>query len=421
MRILMLSQFIYPPFLGGEERFVIDLSYELAARGHTVSVVTLGQKGYLEFEVQRGVQIYRIQGTTQKMSMLFSDSTHPYAPPFPDPGVLRQLRRIILKERPEIVHAHNWLVHSFTPLKVWSKAKFVVSLHDYSLVCVQKRLMRHEASCTGPGPMKCLECGTRFYGLAKGPLATLANFYWGERERQAVDMFLPVSQATADGNQLDKYHAPYKVVPNFIPDHIDVLDNDHDPLLSQLPKEGFLLFVGDVTHDKGAEVLLQAYAELNTQMPLVFIGRVYLTDLEKRLPQNVFLMGPWPHSAVMGAWKRCSIGLIPSIVADACPTVAMEAMVMGRPVVATRSGGLVDIVVHGETGILVPPANSQALRIALQSLLNDPSLQERMGTLAKEQVTKFQATSVVSRFEKVYQELLETNSSTTLELVNTRS
>jgi len=412
MHILMLSQFIYPPSLGGEERFVTDLSYELAARGHTVAVVALWQKGFPEFEIQRGVHIYRVRGSMQKMPILFSESDHPYAPSFPDPGVMRALRRIIQEERPDIVHAHNWLAHSFTPLKKWSKAKFVVSLHDYSLVCVQKRLMRQEVNCTGPETMKCLACGTQFYGFAKGPLATLANFYWGERARRAVDLFLPVSQATADGNQLDRYGVPYKVLPNFIPDRFDIRDDEADPLLAQLPQDGFLLFVGDVSFDKGAETLLQAYTELRTSLPLVFIGRYhpYIPDLGERLPPNVLLMGPWPHEAVMGAWKRCTIGLVPSIVADACPTVAMEAMVMGKPVIATRIGGLTDIVMDGETGLLVPPGDSQALREALQDVLNDPERRTRMGAVAQERVTAFQASSVVSRLEEIYRELIGVSS-----------
>lgn len=421
MRILMLSQFIYPPSLGGEERFVTDLSRELSARGHTVSVVALWQRGFPEFEVQQGVRIYRVRSTMQKMSFLFSDIDHPYAPPFPDPGVMRELRRIIQAEQPEIVHAHNWLVHSFTPLKAWSKARFVVSLHDYSLVCVQKRLMRLEMCCTGPSAMKCLACGTQFYGLARGPLATIANFYWGAREKSAVDLFLPVSQATADGNQLDAHHLPYRVVPNFIPDHIDILEDQNDPLLSLLPQEDFLLFVGDVTQDKGAETLLQAYTDLNTSIPLVLIGRVQLPDLSTRLPRNVFLLGAWPHNAVMAAWKRCAIGLVPSIVADACPTVAMEAMVVGRPVVAARSGGLTDIVVDGETGLLVAPGDAHELRTAIQSLLDHPEQREQMGALAKQYVLKFQATSVVSQFEQVYQDLLEIDSIHEHTLVNTGS
>lgn len=410
MRILMLSQFIYPPIVGGEERFVTDLSYELAKRGHTVAVVTLWQKGFPEFEIQQGVRIYRVRGTMQRMKFLFSDDNHTYAPSFPDPGITRELRHILLQEQPEIVHAHNWLVHSFTPLKKWSRAKLVVSLHDYSLVCVQKRLMRQEVNCTGPGRGKCLACGTQFYGFAKGPLATLANFYWGEKARQVVDLFLPVSQATADGNQLDIYQVPYQIMPNFIPDAPAIRDDDDDPLLMQLPEGGFLLFVGTITPDKGVETLLQAYTRLNTKLPLVLIGRQQIPDLSQRLPPNVFLLGTWPHDAVMGAWKRCTLGLIPSIVADACPTVAMEAMVMGRPLVATRNGGLVDIIDDGETGLLVPPDNPQALQEALQRLLDNPEQREAMGKTAKQRVARFQATSVIARLEDVYQGILQTDS-----------
>src|SRR6185437_11862695 len=162
LRILMLTQFFYPPTIGGEERFVTDLSHEMAARGHDVSVVTLWQEGFPTFEIDQGVRVHRIRGTMQKISFLFSEGNRTYSPPFPDPGVKRELRRILLEERPDIVHAHNWIVHSFTPLKAWSKAKFVVSLHDYSHVCVQKRLMRQEQRCSGPGKSKCLACGTQF-------------------------------------------------------------------------------------------------------------------------------------------------------------------------------------------------------------------------------------------------------------------
>src|SRR5690242_11332528 len=229
----MLTQFLYPPCPGGEERLVADLSRELLVRGHDVSVATLWQKGFPEFEVQQGVRIYRVRGTMQKLKFLFSNSEITYSPPFPDPAIVLELRRIIQQERPQIVHAHNWFVHSFTPLKAWSDAKFVVTLNDYSLTCVQKRLMRHQANCTGPGVTKCVSCSAHFYGLAKGPVATLANFYWGKRERQAADVFLPVSQTTADGNQLDKYDVRYEVVPNFIPDDT-AISSDDDPLLSQL-------------------------------------------------------------------------------------------------------------------------------------------------------------------------------------------
>ncbi len=170
-----------------------------------------------------------------------------------------------------------------------------------------------------------------------------------------------------------------------------------------------MLFVGDLMPDKGVNVLLQAYAEMDTQMPLVLIGRP-AAGLSESLPPNVLLMGGWSHDAVMGAWSRCSIALVPSICPDSCPTVAMEAMSMGRPIIASRIGGLSDIVVDGETGFLVPPGDPHELRKAIQCLLDDPVRRERMGKMAKQRVVEFQAKSVVSRIEQVYQELLEGDS-----------
>jgi glycosyltransferase involved in cell wall biosynthesis len=405
LRILMLSQFIYPPTIGGEERHVTDLCVELAARGHSVSIVAFGHKDFPAFSIERDVRIHRIQNTMQRMSMLFSENERPYAPPFPDPEALWSLRRIIQEEQPDIVHAHNWIMHSFTPLKAWSKASCVVSLHDYSLVCVQKRLTYHGMNCTGPELRKCLECGTKFYGLTKGPLTVLANRFWQEQERRAVDIFLPVSRAVAEGTRLDKYNVPYKIVPNFIPDRAEVASAEDHPLLAQLPKGDFMLFVGDVTADKGAEVLLQAYARLETQVPLVLIGRPLVPGLAEKPPANVHVMGMWPHDVVMAAWQRCLFGLVPSTWGEPLCSVALEAMHMGKPVIAARSGGLIDIVSDGETGILVPPQDPQALCNAMQSLLNNPTERVRMGKLAKQRVVAFQATSVVAHIEHVYREL----------------
>ena len=423
MRILMLAQF-YPPIVGGEERFVYDLSVELAARQHTVSVVTLWHKGFPEFEIDHGVRIYRVRSTMQRMSMLFSEDSRQYAPPFPDPEVLRALRRIILEERPDIVHAHNWLVHSFTPLKKWSKAKFIVSLHDYSHVCVQKRLMRQDICCTGPGLKKCLACSKQFYGLTKGPLSTLANFYWGERQRKVADMFLPVSQAVVEGCQLDKHHVPYKVISNFVPDQIDVATEDDNPFLAQLPEGDFLLFVGDVTFDKGAETLLQAYAKMDTQIPLVLIGRPLLQDVAERFPEDVlrrvFMLGRWPHDAVMGAWSRCTVGLVPSIVAETFGIVALEAMYTGKPVIAARNGGLTDVVVENETGLLVTPGYPQALQTAIQFLLDNPELRASMGASAKQRAMSFRAKEVIPRFEQIYQELLGDESANELVMAESK-
>ena len=405
MRILMLAQF-YPPTIGGEERHAHNLSVELAARGHEVAVATLWHEGQKAFERDRGVRIYRIHGSLQRLSMLFIDQERHHSPPFPDPEALWALRRIILRERPEIVHAHNWIVHSFTPLKAWSKAKLVVTLHDPSHICAKKRFMYREMVCSGPALTKCLGCATAHYGIVKSVPTVLSNRVWGKLERQTVDMFLPVSQAIAQVSQLAQYGVPYRVIPNFVPDEVNESCSDVVPFLEQLPKNNYLLFVGDIMRDKGVEVLLRAYAEMRSHVPLVLIGRP-VPDFSPILPPNAQILQSWPHTAVMHAWSRCAFGLMPSIVLDACPTVTMEAMSVGRPVIASRIGGLADIVIDGETGFLVPPGDCQALREAMQRLLDDSSLRERLGAKAKQRVAEFQARTVVSRIEQVYQEVLQ--------------
>jgi glycosyltransferase involved in cell wall biosynthesis len=81
-------------------------------------------------------------------------------------------------------------------------------------------------------------------------------------------------------------------------------------------------------------------------------------------------------------------------------------MVMGKPVIASRIGGLTDIVVHDETGLLVTPGDSQELQIAIQCLLSDPQRRERMGSRAREHASALQAQAVIAQIEQVYLEVL---------------
>jgi glycosyltransferase involved in cell wall biosynthesis len=401
----MLAQF-YPPAIGGEELHVRNLSIELVARGHNVSVTTFLQGDAPEFECDQGVKVYRIGASLQRLSTLFTDKKRQHAAPLPDPETVWELQRIIRHERPDIVHAHNWLVHSFTPLKAWSKARLVVTLHDCSLVCAKQSFVHREGLCSGPGPTKCLKCASSHYGPIRGVPITVANWVGKLVEHQTVDMFLPVSRAIAEATELAKHGLAYRVIPNFIPDDPGQPLEDDNPLLAQLPHDDYLLFVGDIRRGKGVEVLLRAYGDMASQVPLVLIGRLG-ADFSTNPPPDVHLLQSWPHAAIMNAWSRCSIALVPSIVLDACPTVALEAMAMGRPVVASRIGGLPDIVDHGKTGFLVTPGDTLTLQEAIGRLLDDRGLREEMGTLAKQRVVEFQARAVVPRIEQIYREVLQ--------------
>ena len=407
MRILMLSQF-YPPIIGGGAIHVRALSGELVARGYEVSVVTLWHDGLEEFEVDRGVRVYRVRSSLQRLPWVFNDHKRQYAPPFPDPEITLALRRIIMKERPEIVHAHNWLVYSFLPLKAWSGARLIVTLHDYNLACAKLMLLNRNKPCDGPGFTKCLGCAIRHYGLAKGVPTVLANWVMGLTERGLVDMFLPNSQATAIGNGLVDGRAPFQVIHHFVPD--DVGTGDSVPYLAQLPAGDYLLFVGALGRLKGTDVLLRAYSKITNAPPLVLIG--YQTPewpvLSADCPPNVYVFKNWPRYAVIEAWRRSMMGLVPSVWPEPFGMVVVEAMSTGRPVIASRIGGLIDLVDDGETGLLVQPDSSLALQQAIERLLENPDLRIRMERAALQKYGDFKASTLMPRFEQVYQEVLQT-------------
>lgn len=405
MRILMLSQF-YPPIIGGEEQHVRTLSIELVSRGCDVGVVTLWHEGLAEFEVDQGVRVYRIRSSVLRLPSFLTDTGRHYAPPFPDPEALLALRRIITYERPEIVHAHNWLVHSFLPLKAWCGARLVVTLHNYNLTCAKTTLLYHNRYCHGPNLAKCLGCAIQHYGMAKGVPIVFGQRLMGVAERKAVDMFVVVSRAVAVGNGLVQRRLPFQVIPNFMPDKIE--QGNATPYLAQLPAEDFLLFVGALNYQKGVDVLLRAYAGLTDAPPLVLIG--YETPewstLRVDCPANVLVLKGWPRFAVMEAWRHSLAAVAPSVGPEAFGIAIMEAMSMGRPVIASRIGGLVDLVADGETGFLVDPGNSSALQQAITQLLAHPHLCRRMGQAGLRKVVEFQASSVVPRIEQVYEQVL---------------
>ncbi|MEX2314193.1 MAG: glycosyltransferase family 4 protein, partial [Thermomicrobiales bacterium] len=382
MRILMISDFFHP-VLGGVEKHVRSLSAALVERGHDVAVATLQRGDLPAFEVDQGVRVHRIQGSAQRLSSLFSHPDRPWAPPVPDPELMWSLQRIVEMERPDVVHGHDWLARSFVPLKPRHRARFIVTLHYYTLTCAKKSLMYAGKPCAGPGLLRCTRCGVAHYGVAKGLPTVYGNWLMSKVEHRAVDMFFAVSHATAAGNGLVGSDWPYQVIPNFVPSGIANTGGDTASFVAQLPPDGYLLFVGDLRREKGLHVLLDAHSSLPDPPPLVLIGKVW-PETPAEFPPNVIVLKHWPNYAVMEAWRRSAVAIVPSIWPEPCATVAIEAMVSGRPVIATRIGGNPDMVLDGRTGILVPEGDPGALRAALERLLGDRALRDRMGDAGRQ-------------------------------------
>jgi glycosyltransferase involved in cell wall biosynthesis len=421
MRILLLAQF-FPPDIGGEERHVFNLANTLAERGHDVAVATQRMAGVPDREtLASGVRVHRFATAAMRLPGVYSTSrTH--HPPLPDPLGVRELSRITRQERPQVVHAHNWIVNSAVALRRSSPAGLrfglVLTLHDFSHVCATKRLMRMGSACEGPAVARCLPCATAHYGPAVGPLTATATALMRPWKARTIDHVVCVSNAVASGNHIP--HGPNSsVIPNFVRDEEVVLGRAGDAAEDQagnippgLPEAEFLLFVGELSRDKGLPTLLRAYESLGGKRPpLLLVGR-RTPDTPTRLPVGAVMCAEWPHDHVMTAFRRCLFAVLPSICLDACPTTVLEAMASRRPVVATTTGGIVDMIADGENGLLVPPDDEDKLGEAMARLLDDPDLRARLAAGAQERVQRFTASAVAERLEDVYARVAPRNPET---------
>jgi glycosyltransferase involved in cell wall biosynthesis len=145
------------------------------------------------------------------------------------------------------------------------------------------------------------------------------------------------------------------------------------PAIVQEPDEPpHVLFLGRLSPEKGVLELVEATEGL----PRVIVGDGPLRD---RVPEA---HGAVPSTDVGGFYERAAVVCVPSL-REGYGMAAAEAMAYGRPVAASAVGGLVDLVEHGVTGLLVPPGDIAALRAAVERLLGDRDLRMRFGAAAR--------------------------------------
>ncbi len=157
-----------------------------------------------------------------------------------------------------------------------------------------------------------------------------------------------------------------------------------------------ILFAGRLSAEKGVRELVEAAEGL----PLVVAGDGPLRDL---VPDA---LGFVPHDELLRLYERASVVACPSL-REGFGMVCAEAMAHGRPVVASAVGGLRDLVVDAETGLLVPPGDVGALRHALARLLADRELRARLGRAAGERARERLAWTGVTRLTvAAYEEAL---------------
>jgi glycosyltransferase involved in cell wall biosynthesis len=152
--------------------------------------------------------------------------------------------------------------------------------------------------------------------------------------------------------------------------------------------------VGRILPWKGQEILVEAAALVLKKHPEVHFVAVgsyfadqsqYLEKLTSLLStlgiENRFHLADY-HSNITEVYRALDVFVLPSIQPEPFGRVTVEAMTQGRAVVATNHGGTCELIEHGVTGMLVPPSDPKSLAIAIEVLLTDAALRERMGRAA---------------------------------------
>jgi len=399
----MLAQF-YPPVIGGEERHVRNLSVEFARRGHDVHVGTLRLDSVSPHAAQHdaGVTVHSLDSVGRRLTGLYASADRPLAMPMPDPVLTRALHRLVDDVRPDVVHAHNWIVNSYLPVQWRHRRPLVLSLHDYSHVCATKRSMLDDGPCPGPAPRRCLGCVRGHYGTARGGVIWATVRAGIPARERLVDVFTPVSRAVASASRLAEAGVDFEVVPNFVPDALASAPlNVRDPAL---PAEPYLFFAGDLSAQKGLLTLLDAYTRLDgvARPPLVLVGRP-TPDLPERLPPGVQVELAWDHDRVVSGFQYSLAAVLPSEWPDPCPTTVLEAMALGAPLVTTHQGGIADMVVPDESALVVAPADPAQLAAALARVIAEPALRRRLVDGGRGQVQAFRLGSVADRLTGIYE------------------
>jgi glycosyltransferase involved in cell wall biosynthesis len=225
---------------------------------------------------------------------------------------------------------------------------------------------------------------------------------------------------------------------------VDTTQFAYAPIAERSGAQGIrtVLFVGRVSPEKGVHLLIDALPEIaarvpdlkvkivggQQQLPLDFLvglseedwvanlkvfypdnnPTAYITILREKLAASglsdrVQFIKQLPYHEISELMRQADVLVNPSL-SDAFPRAPVEAMATGLPVVAARVGGVVESVVDQQTGILVEPDSSEALAAAINRLLTDDDLRERMGLAAREHiVNRFSWPSIAADLEREYQ------------------
>jgi len=328
----------------------------------------------------------------------------------------RQARQLIETHRPDIAHVHNLYPMFSTSVLSACRASgvpVVMNVQDYKLTCPMGQHLRNGSICT-----KCMDGSVVWSAIhsCKGGRLTSGAYAISHgitRMRRAyhhgVDLFVTPARFTAD----------YLVRAGYDPSRIVVIPNMSD-LPAGPPASGdgeYAAFVGRISPEKGLNVLIDA-ARI-TNIPIRIAGGGTMPNRELA-PENVRFVGSLSRETLPEFYRGARFIVVPSIWHEVFSIVALEALGMGIPVIASKIGGLAEVFEHERQGIYVPPGDSQALAGAMRRLWDDPDACRQMGRAARQHVLdNYSPAAFLDRLTAVFQRVLDQRRSRTAEPVGT--
>lgn len=280
----------------------------------------------------------------------------------------------------------HWM-HLSAQLAAVLRRERINLVHSHSVIAT---ICTIPASCISRGPAVIETChGREFWREGK----RLKGTFWLDRlANRFVGRYIAVSHAAA------RFLRESKKIPQ---NKIVVIHNGRD-LTSLLPpkpsdslrarlelglgNEQTVLLLGRLSKEKGHALLLDALKILHSRRPSVTAMFAGIGPLEAelkaicnaaRLTDKVRFLGY--RTDLPRVLAATDLVVLPSI-SEGLPLAAIEALATARPIVATTAGGIPEVVINGETGVLIPPQNPAALAEAIDCVLRDPALALRFGT-----------------------------------------
>ena len=243
---------------------------------------------------------------------------------------------------------------------------------------------------------------TTFYGVelrwVKGALPFLKGFLaWAARRSDRV---VAISNYTASELR-ELVDVPIEVIPYTT----SLPDVDQAPAAQD--GTGPVLFVGRLVERKGVAHLIEAIARLEPAGPrLEIVGEALAQRLG--VAGRVVFRGKIPPDELQASYARAAVCVLPSVLdargdTEGLGVVLLEAMNHGTPVIASRVGGIPDIVEDGVSGLLVPPGDAEALAAAVRRLRDDPALARGLGEAGRRRLREqFGWQAIVQRWLDLY-------------------